>query len=112
MTPKELATKLNELLPESLFEEMTRFMDEGDISSLYEEMAEIDATRHPENYTLVEYEVEYDLNYTGGSYSGVGNFIKIMAVSDGHIPIVFHKQTGYDPRHIIHRTLVNEIYED
>lgn len=65
MTTKELAIKLNELLPDSLFEELTRFVDEGDIFSLYEEMAEFDANRHPENYTSAVFKVEHDLDYVG-----------------------------------------------
>ena len=111
MTPKELATKLNDLLPEDLFEEMTRFMDEGDISSLYEEMAEFDGCRHPENYTSVPYEVEYDLNYTGGSYSGVGQFVTVMSPTNGHEAPLFKKQTGIDPAHIVHFHVTDELYE-
>lgn len=53
MNPKELASKLNQHLPEPLFEELTRFIDEGDCYTLYEEMAEIDATRHPANYATI-----------------------------------------------------------
>lgn len=112
MTPRELAIKLNEHLPEPIFEELTRFLEEGDCSSLYEEMAEIDGVRYPEKYCSIPYEVEYDLNYTGGNYSGVGQLITILSPTKGHISSLFQKQTGIDPIHIIHYQVADNVDEE
>lgn len=54
MNEKELAASLNKALPEPVFRELTRFLDEGSIHDLYDAMAEIDSVRHPEDYSDLE----------------------------------------------------------
>lgn len=111
MLAKALAEKLNQSLPESLFEELTNFLEEGDVSSLYEEMAEMDAIKHPDKYCHIPYEVEYDLNYTGGNYSSVGRFVTVSSPAMGLVPKLFKQQTGIDPIHIIHYEASDELPE-
>lgn len=44
--------------------------------------------------------VEWDPEYNGGDYSGVGNFALIPVCDD--VPAAFEKQTGHPRVHIVH----------
>ena len=50
--------------------------------------------------------VEYDLEFFGGDYSGVGSFAYVPLADIGHTPdaveAAFKKLTGHNPVHIIH----------
>ena len=52
--------------------------------------------------------VEYDLNFFGGDYNGVGQFAYVPLEDIGHTPdaveAAFEKLTGHDRVHIIHYT--------
>lgn len=48
--------------------------------------------------------VEYDVNFTGGNYSGVGEFVYVPEDVLGSIESAFTAMTGLDGCHIIHRT--------
>ena len=57
--------------------------------------------------------VEFDLNYGGGNYSGVGTFVLIpwsVIRSSESVEAAFTKHTGHDPAHIIHYTS-DEVYD-
>lgn len=58
LNAKQIASILNERLQESLFRELTRYLDEGDIHDLYDAMAEIDSARHPEDYVDINEELK------------------------------------------------------
>jgi hypothetical protein len=49
-------------------------------------------------------EVEYDLEYSGGNYSDVGDFamIPVELVDKLGVEAAFEKHTGHDRVHIIH----------
>ncbi|MCP3685255.1 MAG: hypothetical protein GY861_21545 [bacterium] len=55
--------------------------------------------------------VEYDLNYFGGGYSNVGNFVYVPLFSIDRVGLknAFELATGYDSCHIIHYCY-DEIY--
>lgn len=57
--------------------------------------------------------VEYDLNYHGGDYSGVGRFVYLPedGLDDDNIGQRFQKKTGYGPEHIIHYSF-DELYDE
>ena len=57
-------------------------------------------TEKPEE--LVSYEVEYDLGYSGGEYSKVGETVVVLAANDDGVEAAFKKKTGHDPVHIVH----------
>jgi hypothetical protein len=48
--------------------------------------------------------VEYDLDYFGGDYSGLGEeaLLSIEGLTDENLKERFREQTGHDPAHIIH----------
>lgn len=47
--------------------------------------------------------VEYDLDYRGGDYGGVGTFVYLSAkgVTDETVASAFQRETGIDPVHIV-----------
>ncbi len=47
------------------------------------------------------YVVEYDLSYSEGNYSGVGEHVLIAAASEALLEEEFQKQTGVDWVHVI-----------
>lgn len=61
--------------------------------------------------------VEFDLNYSGGEYSGVGATVLIpvsnlaLDEKDWNVEAAFEKQTGYSRIHIIHYTL-DDIFDE
>jgi hypothetical protein len=56
--------------------------------------------------------IEYDRNYYGGDYSGVGDFAFLPedGLTDENLKQRFGKQTGLDPRNIIHYSF-DETYD-
>ncbi len=50
--------------------------------------------------------VEYDLDYWGGDYDGLGEeaLLPIDGLTDDNLKERFQKQTGHDPTHVIHYT--------
>lgn len=50
------------------------------------------------------FQVEYDLNYTGGDYSNVGAFafVLVSLVDEVGMDTAFKQTTGFDPIHIVH----------
>jgi len=101
LTAKELAAILNSYLKDKVFQNLIKFLDEGNISELYAEMAEIDAVSNPDKYVWLPIEVEYDILFTGGDYTGVGTKVIVMSPADTLIPKHFKEKTGIDPVHII-----------
>lgn len=63
-----------------------------------------------DDYSILDYirdhvvcrKVEYDLNFFGGDYSGVGSMVYIPNDEDLDIHEMFRRMTGIDPVHIIH----------
>jgi len=59
--------------------------------------------------------VEYDLDFTGGDYSDVGNFAFVpLSVVDRHagdVEAAFKAHTGIDPIHIVNHNL-DEVYDE
>lgn len=57
---------------------------------------------------------EYDMNYTGGNYSGVGQFayVPIILCKDGNYEEAFRQYTGIDPIHIINYSTDELFNED
>jgi len=49
-------------------------------------------------------QVEYDLKYSGGDYSSVGEIIIVQVRSNETVEEAFKRETGHDPVHIIHYT--------
>ena len=56
--------------------------------------------------------VEYDRNYYGGDYGGVGNFAFLPedGLTDENLKQRFEEQTGLDPRNIVNYTF-DETYD-
>lgn len=54
---------------------------------------------------------EYDLEYYGGDYSGVGEFayVPLRLVDELGPRRAFRQHTGHSPRHIIHYDLDEEL---
>jgi len=48
--------------------------------------------------------VEYDLNYSGGNYSGAGTFLLIDVKPGETVPEAFERATGHEALHIIYYT--------
>lgn len=64
--------------------------------------------------TELSIQVEYDVNFWGGNYSGVGNFalIKLTEINGiGGVKAAFRESTGIDPVHIIHYSF-DDLYDD
>ena len=57
------------------------------------------------------FEVEFDLEYTGGDYSGVGDTVLIPVCNEDDIEESFEKQTGHSRIHVIYYTL-DEVYDE
>lgn len=57
--------------------------------------------------------VEWDLNYHGGDYAGVGDFVLLPedGLTDDNIGKRFQAKTGYGPEHIIHYSF-DELYDE
>lgn len=58
----------------------------------------LDANRQPARI----YTVEWDLSYTGGDYSNVGDFVVIEADEGETVEKAFERITGRNRMHIIH----------
>jgi len=52
----------------------------------------------------VEYQVEYDLQYFGGNYDSVGDYVVVSAESADDVPRAFTAKTGHDSAHIVNIT--------
>ena len=69
---------------------------------------------HDNNVILVPafIRVEYDRNYYGGDYHGVGTFAFLPedGLTDDNLKDRFKAHTGFDPQHVIHYTF-DEIYD-
>lgn len=58
--------------------------------------------------------VEYDLDYSGGNYTSVGEFALIpvdeLGPNGSGLKKAFEKHTGHNPQHIIHYSM-DELYD-
>ena len=56
--------------------------------------------------------VEYDPEFTGGEYDGVGHFayLPLAQVEASGVEAAFTAATGLDPVHMVHHTL-DELYD-
>lgn len=59
-------------------------------------------------------EVEYDLSYSGGDYSGYGwsAFLPLEGLTDENLHERFRQQTGHDPIHIVHYSFDEPVGEN
>lgn len=67
----------------------------------------------PDTLTTAHIQVEYDLQFWGGDYSGVGQFAYVPAtlVDELGVEEAFQAHTGIDPVHIVHYSL-DELYTE